>query len=230
MEIIPLEWDSNFFGMRIAKAVVSSKEDVVALSQHEKDLRNLFDLVYIFSEPVIDIPFGNARLVDRKAVFTLSPPEHFEANPTITSWDSPEVSDALVSLALVSGRYSRFKLDRNLPAGSYERLYTRWIEQSVNKAIASDVFCYMMDGGPRGLLTLDFRDGQGVIGLVAVDEEYQHRGIGKALVKHAVSYVYEHQGVGLRVATQMDNELACRLYSGCGFSLESVTKIWHWWL
>ena len=104
MEIIPLEWDSDFFGLRIAKAVVSSKKDVVTLSQHEEDLRNRFDLVYIFSEPVIDIPFGNARLVDRKAVFTLSAPEHFETNPAITSWDSPEVTDALVSLALVSGK------------------------------------------------------------------------------------------------------------------------------
>ena len=230
MEIIPLHWDSDFFGLRIAKAVVASEEDIVAISRQEGELRNHFDLMYIFSEPSLEMPFEKARLVDKKAVFSLSDFKHSEVNPSITSWDSPIVSDALISLALVSGKYSRFKLDDSFPTGSYERLYTRWIEQSVNKAMATDVFCYMADDAPRGLVTLDFHDGQGVIGLVAVDEDYQHRGIGKALIKHAISYVHELQGERLSVSTQMDNEPACRLYSGCGFSLESVTKIWHWWL
>ena len=230
MEIVPLHWDSDFFGLRIAKAVVASEEDIVALSRQEGDLRNHFDLIYVFSEPSFEMPFENARLVDKKAVFSLDDFNHYEVNPAITSWNSPIASDALISLTLVSGKYSRFKLDETLPAGSYERLYTRWIEQSVNKAMATDVFCYMADDAPRGLVTLDFHDGQGVIGLVAVDEDYQHRGIGKALIKHAISYVHDIRGERLSVATQMDNEPACRLYSGCGFSLESVTKIWHWWL
>ena len=230
MKIVPLQWDSDFFGLRIAKAVVASEEDIVALYRQAELLRNHYELIYIFSEPSLKMPFENARLVDRKAVFSLSTPKHFEVNPAIECWDKSVASDALISLALVSGKYSRFKLDDSFPAGSYERLYTRWIEQSVNKAMATEVFCYIVDDAPRGLLTLDFRDGQGIIGLVAVDEEYQHRGIGKALIGHAVSYVHEHQGVGLSVATQMDNEPACRLYSGCGFLLDSVTKIWHWWL
>ena len=230
MEIVPLQWDSDFFGLRIAKAVVASEEDIVALSRQEVDLRNHFDLIYIFSESPLEMPFENARLVDKKAVFSLSDFTHYEVNPAIKGWDSPIASDALISLALVSGKYSRFKSDVLFPVGSYERLYTRWIERSVNKAMATDVFCYLVDDVPRGLLTLDFHDGQGVIGLVAVNEEYQHRGIGKALIKHAVSNIHEHQGERLTVATQQDNEPACRLYSGCGFSLESVTKIWHWWL
>lgn len=230
MKIVPLHWDSNFFGLRIAKADVVSQEDVVALSRQEGDLQDRFDLIYIFSEPSLEMPFDRARLVDRKAVFSLNAPKRFESDPAIRSWESPETSDALISLALVSGKYSRFKLDESFPFGSYDRLYTRWIEQSVNKVMATDVFCYMMDDGPRGLVTLDFNNGQGVIGLVAVDEGYQHRGIGKALIKHVISYAHEHLGERLSVATQMDNEPACRLYTGCGFSMESVTKIWHWWL
>ena len=230
MEIVPRHWDSDFFGLRIAKATVVSEEDIIALSRQEEDLRNHFDLIYLFAETGLVIPFENARMVDRKAVFALSAPEHFEASPAITRWDSPIASDTLISLALVSGKYSRFRLDKKFPVGSFERLYTRWIEQSVNNVMATDVFCYLMDGGPRGLVTLDFHDGQGVIGLVAVDEGYQHRGIGAVLIRHAISCVHERQGERLSVATQMDNEPACRLYSRCGFSLESVTKIWHWWL
>ena len=230
MVIIPLHWDSLFFGLRIAKAEVAIEEDIIALSNQEDDLRNQFDLIYIFSESGFEVPFEKARLVDRKAVFSLSLPEQYEANPAILVWESPIATDALKSLALVSGKFSRFKLDKHLPAGSYERLYTHWIEQSVNKALATEIFCYMMDGAPRGFVTLDFHDRQGAIGLMAVEEDYQHRGIGTALIKHVISFVHEHHGERLSVVTQMDNEPACRLYSGCGFSLESVTKVWHWWL
>ena len=230
MEIVPLHWDSDFFGLRIAKAIVSSEKDVVALSRQEEYLQDHYDLICIFSLPGLEIPFEKARLVDRKAVFSLSAPEHFEANPAITRWDSPIASDDLISLALVSGKYSRFKLDERFPVGSYERLYSHWIAQSVNKTIATDVFCYMTDGRPLGLVTLDCRNGRNAIGLVAVDGDYQHHGIGTALVKHVVSFVYENQGERLTVTTQLDNKTACRLYLKCGFSLESVNNIWHWWL
>ena len=186
MDIIPLPWDSDFFGMRIAKAYAASKEDIVVLSRQERDLRNHFDLVYLFSEPGLDIPFDGARLVDRKAVFSSADLGLSEACPAVVRWGSHERSDSLVSLALVSGKYSRFKTDPQFPAGSYERLYTRWIEQSVNGSIATDVFCYMKEGRPRGLLTLDRREAINVIGLVAVDEDCQHQGIGTALLKHAV--------------------------------------------
>ena len=230
MEIIPLDWDSVFFGLRIAKAVVSSEKDVVALSQRERDLQNHFDLIYIFSDPFIDIPFDNVRLVDRKAVFSSEYLREYEDCPAIVQWESPDTTDSLVSLALASGEYSRFKTDVRFPVGSYERLYTRWIEQSVNKSIATEVFCYLIDGSPRGLLTLDRRKEPSIIGLVAVDGECQHQGIGTVLVRQAVSYVYKHGGERISVATQLDNKAACRLYSKCGFSLESVKKIWHWWL
>ncbi len=230
MRITPLDWDSAFFQLRIAKAVVASEGDVKELSEQAGELREQFDLIYIFSEPDLEIPLEQAVLIDKKAIFTLCNPGCFDINPHIMCWEPSQGVESLIPLALVSGKYSRFKLDSCFPAGSYERLYTRWIEQSVNKVMATDVFCYMMDGNPRGLITLDLHDGQSTIGLVAVDEGFQHRGIGTALIKHAISYVHEFKGKRLSVVTQIDNEPACRLYSGCGFSLESITKIWHWWL
>lgn len=230
MELIPLAWDSDFFRLRIAKAVVSSEEDVLSLSSQRRELRHSYDLIYVFSEQDIIIPFKRASLVDKKALFTLNEPTHFDTNPAIQQWNEVKTSDGLVSLALVSGKYSRFKIDPLFPEGSYERLYTHWIEQSVNRTIATDVFCFIMDNCPRGLLTLNCAESRNVIGLVAVDENYQKKGIGTALVKYAISFVKERNGSSLSVATQKDNEAACRLYSKCGFSLESVTNVWHWWL
>ena len=141
-----------------------------------------------------------------------------------------DVTDDLLHLALVSGKYSRFKLDRQFPAGSYERLYSRWIEQSVNHAMASEVFCYMVDGVPRGLVTLDNKNGIGCIGLVAIHEDFQKRGIGSVMMRHVVAYSIMSGLEKLSVATQLGNAAACRLYEKIGFEIESIIDVWHWWL
>ena len=230
MEIVPLNWDSDFFGLRIAKAIVASEDDIAILARLEGELSDLYDLIYIFSNPDLEISFNRAYLVDRKAVFSTNKTQHWGTDPAIEEWDAERVSEELVSLALISGKYSRFKIDSLFPTGSYEKLYTRWIEQSVNKSIASEVFCYMIDNTPQGLLTLSRTNSHSSIGLVAVNDGLQNKGIGTALVRHAISFVYEHNGKSLSVTTQLDNKPACQLYTKCGFGLESVTKIWHWWL
>ena len=60
----------------------------------------------------------------------------------------------LTDLALLSGAYSRFKLDTNFKKKSYEHLYAKWIENSVNKKIA---FCVLIVGdekNPDGFITV----------------------------------------------------------------------------
>ena len=230
MEIVPLKWDSDFFGIRIAKATVTSEDDVSTLARMEGELKGVYDLIYVFSDINEEIPFNGSFLVDKKAVFSMSVTQHLDTNSSIEKWEAEGVSEELVSLALTSGKYSRFKVDSLFPAGSFERLYPRWIEQSVNKSIATEVFCYMNDNLPRGLITLNRNNDHSTIGLVAVDVGFQSKGIGAALVRHAINCVYEHNCKDLSVTTQLDNKPACLLYSKCGFTLESVTKIWHWWL
>ena len=140
------------------------------------------------------------------------------------------MTDELLHLALLSGKYSRFKLDDGFPQGSYKRLYSRWIEQSVNHAISSEVFCYMIEDAPRGLVTFNNKNGIGTIGLVAIHEDFQHRGIGSSIMSHVIRYSREKEIEKLTVATQLDNIPACRLYEKSGFEVESVTDVWHWWL
>lgn len=231
MKVERLDWDSNFFGLRIGRAFVSSEEEGAALASQRKNLKEDYDLLYLFTSHGMRFPDDKAKLVDEKVVYSLSKVVPSEANPSVELWDANKgVTDELLHLALVSGKYSRFKLDDSLPSGSYERLYSRWIEQSVNHAIATEVFCYMVDGMPRGLVTLDRKDGVGAIGLVAIQEDFQCRGIGSALIRHVVRYAREGQCLKLSVATQHNNIPACRLYEKNGFEMESVTDVWHWWL
>lgn len=231
MNVIPLAWDSAFFGLRIAKVNLVEREDFVRLTDETDSLREHFDLIYVFSpEGGVD-PSGSMRLVDRKATFTMEAPFPPFVCPAVQRWDDPEVvTEELMRLALASGQYSRFRLDDRFPPGSYERLYSHWIRQSVSGQIATDVFCFYQDGLPVGLATLALDSEEGQIGLVAVDEAYRGQGIGRSMMEHVIGYCGQHPCKRISVITQLDNLAACRLYERCGFHLESVQEVWHWWL
>lgn len=231
MKVERLSWDSDFFGLRIGRAFVGSIEDCCALATQKEHLKADYDLVYVFGDQGVEFSCEGTKLVDRKVVYALSECSCFKTDENVKLWDCKEpITDALLYLALVSGKYSRFKLDNQFPSCGYERLYSRWIEQSVNHSMATEVFCYMVDCTPKGLVTLDLKEGGGTIGLVAISEDYQHRGVGTAMMRHVVSYAKEHHCKKLSVATQYDNAPACRLYEKVGFRVESMTNVWHWWL
>lgn len=231
MIISRLDWDSDFFGLRIGRACISSEEEAEALKAQKNLAKENYDLVYVFGSRGSVFSAENAKLVDEKVVYVHNEPFSGKSDPNVVVWDANKgISDDLLHLALVSGKYSRFRLDKGFPMESYERLYSRWIEQSVNHVIASEVFCYMVEDVPRGLVTFDRKEYVGTIGLVAIHEDFQHQGIGTAMMHHTIHYAETMHCMKLSVATQFENSPACRLYEKNGFSVESITNVWHWWL
>ncbi len=231
MNIDRLNWDSNFFGLRIGRVAINTRKDSSLLANQSSSIKKDYDLLYVFAPHGLSFSASGARLMDEKVTYSFHDNHVASQDINIIFWDSQwGVSDELLHLALVSGEYSRFKLDNKFPIGSYERLYSRWIEQSVNHAIATDVFCYMIDGVPKGLVTLNHKNGIGDIGLVSVHEDCQHRGIGTSMMRHVIHYSNERQLQKLSVATQLANKPACKLYERSGFSVESITDVLHWWL
>lgn len=225
-----LEWDSSFFGIRIAKTIVSSQEEIDQLFFKRNELGEKYDLIYIFSdnEKLVSVP--NSILVDRKVVYSMriTGSSYFDSH--IVEYYGTSLDTNILNLALASGEYSRFKVDPNFPSHSYERLYTCWIEQSIQHNIATEVFCYMADGCPRGLITLKRHNNTGDIGLVSTDLEYRGQGIGRSMLEFVKHFMYTKGCYELNVVTQYDNKAACHLYEKSGFAVKSCTNIWHWWI
>ena len=78
--------------------------------------------------------------------------------------------------------------------------------------------------------TIKITDGKGVIGLIAVSPLSQGKGYGQILNDACCNELSQLNIKILEVATQMDNAGACRFYEKCGFSVQSVTNIYHFWL
>ena len=127
MEIRALQWDSEFFGLRIGRADIQSLDDAVDLALMHYDLKYKYDLLYVFSKEGLSFDVTGAELVDEKVLYykDSEPRKQYEE---ISIYQAESPSDDLYRLALVSGTFSRFKLDKRLPHGSYDRLYSRWIE------------------------------------------------------------------------------------------------------
>lgn len=226
MNLSRLNWDSDFFGLNIGKLVLSDEDEFLKL-----DIEGLldYDLVYIFANHGYKMPVVGANLVDCKVIYKKSISRNVETNSNVVAFSENKPSPDLYELALQSGEYSRFRLDDKMPAGSYEKLYRKWIEQSVCKAIADEVLCYYYNGKIVGMVTLAVKDNVGSIGLVAVDSSCRGLGIGSALLESVDSYLFGRGVRVVEVATQLDNTKACSWYEKNGYVVDSMTDIYHWW-
>ena len=229
MTISYLQWDSNFFCLRIGKAEIYSVDDIDNLQSLELELKNQYDLIYIFNYINRKVDF--ATLVDVKVDYAKTI-EHKEFNTHVHSYNNDSCTEQLYRLSLISGKYSRYNLDKNFPKGSYESLYRRWIEQSVCKNFADDVLVYTDNSIECGMVTyrINKDDNTARIGLVAVDDAIQGKGIGSSLVS-SLENLLIRQGIDkLFVSTQEDNIKACKWYEKNGFCVDSKVEIYHWWI
>ena len=60
MEIKRLDWDSDFFGLRIGRADIVSEEESKILASQNRVLKEYFDLIYVFASH--GLGFSSANL------------------------------------------------------------------------------------------------------------------------------------------------------------------------
>lgn len=225
-----LQWDSDFFALKIGRVNIHSNEfgDLYKrVCAREKS----HDLVYVFANQALVQTPDNVTLVDIKTIYAKSLSVLPVVSEEITTYTDCIPNDDLYHLALVSGKHSRYKLDQQLPDGSYERLYKRWIEQSTNGNMADKVLVHKSGDIIDGMLTIRIQDNVASIGLIAVDENTQDRGIGTKLIHAVEHFLLSETSVRyLDVATQWENVGARCFYEKCGFAVESKTYIYHWWV
>lgn len=81
----------------------------------------------------------------------------------------------LRDLAVTSGEWSRFRVDTNIPTHVYTSIFEAWINNSVNRSIADEVFVASLasTGEDVGFVTVKRREHIVNIGLLAVDGNFR---------------------------------------------------------
>ena len=227
-----LEWDTGFFGRRIARLEVSPTPTALA------------DAAAWCRKHAIDCLYCLAVAADRDSAWTLEgegfiardlridfarpvPPAVALAT-AIRRWQPGDL-ERLEAIASEAFTVTRFTMDPHFPPDAVGRLYATWIANSC-RGYADEVLVFDSGDGPAGFATLQLEhDRGGRIGLIGMASEARGRGAGSQLIAGALAWFSANGRDEARVATQAANVRAQRLYQQTGFVTCSASTWYHRW-
>lgn len=223
-----LEWDSEFFGYNVG--VIDLTESSKFNFKEFKKESFGFTLTYIFSPSKLN--YKGLKLADEKVTFlkeNIKPVQNNEKNLGFFNIKR-DCYKSLEALALESGVYSRFKLDKNFRNNEYDRLYKKWINNTVFENKTLNIVTFKEDEHILGFTTLIKKSKTLCdISLVAVDKNSRGKMIGTKLIQESEKQAFINGFKNIQVVTQKNNKPAVNLYLKCGFKLESTKYIYHYW-
>lgn len=234
-----LEWDSKFFGIPVA-SILPDTLSMDELGQVVSRLKKQqVKLVYWASTPNDEESQKAARmfhgfLADKKITFVVDV-STIPRQSDYSEWVVEEYTRAfpcadLERLAIEASICSRFAHDSHIPEKKVVDLYRLWIRNSVRRQIADAVLVVRQSCAIVGMVTVAEKKNRGSIGLLAVDEGVRGKGIGVALTHAAQMWTRDRGLRSAQVVTQTENAPACKLYEKCGYKVEKVEYVYHFWI
>lgn len=231
-DITPLEWESNFFGYPIAKISITETNPLSDITENQ--IKNSpFILTFVHCDQ-FQLPktqqLINPSFIEKKVIFESKISKDFiNEDVSLSKVSDYNNLNEIYYLALEAGKYSRFRLDKNMKNFEFEKLYFEWIFKSIPGNFDHDVFVYFQNNSPVGLLTLKVNGLKAQIGLISSHISYQGKGIGSQMIQFAKNYAAIKNCSYLSVATQESNHAAMSFYHKNGFSVKNIECILHSW-
>lgn len=233
-----LDFDSELFDFKVAK-IFTAKLTTLELQATLMELCAAgVHLVYWFADSKDEESQTAAKklqgfLCGKQITYVIdlkNLPTRMETPEEVIVYADKNPSLDLETLAFAAGTFSHFKMDPKFPAHLFVKLYKAWITNSTNGKIADSVLVVRRKDQIVGMITIGKKNERGDIGLLAVSPEYRGQNIGTHLVQAAqVSFLRAKLSVS-QVVTQMANKPACSLYERCGYQIEKVENLYHFWL
>ncbi len=230
---ILLEWDSVFFGRRIARVGGERPSDEEWDALLPWCAENQIECLYFLAQP--DDALGLARaarhgfnLVDVRVTLDCA------VDRTVSGADARLASAADVPQlkAFTHGAYphTRFSRDPVLSPLS-DRLYETWIQRNVEGRADAVLLVADTEGRPAGFASCHrLSNDEGELGLFGVDRRCRGRGYGARLVSAARNWFYTQGLRRVKVVTNGANIAAQRLYQKEGFRTCKTEYWFHHWL
>jgi dTDP-4-amino-4,6-dideoxy-D-galactose acyltransferase len=231
-----LEWDSSFFGKRIARLGVRRLTAGALAELDDFVAKNQVECVYFLceamdAESIVLAEQHRFHLADiRVTLETRLGADGIQASEDlIVRKAAAGQKEALKAIARISHKDTRFYQDPHFQTSRCDALYETWIEKSCD-GYADVVFTVELGGMVAGYITCHL-DGEaaGNIGLLAVSEAARGKGVGSALIRAALNWFSDEKRLLVTVVTQGRNNRAQRLYQHSGFVTRSVELWYHYW-
>lgn len=238
-----LEWDSDFFGVRIGRITASrlDRENLESLLYAAR--KEQLQCLYFAADPddadtLEQVESARFTLVDVRLLLEHpfdgrpAPCPRFPVSDEIIL-RSPRSDDIarLEHIAVEIGHTSRFAFDRRFSPEACPALYRAWLHRLLQDSSAW-VTLASRENEPIGLIgcTCHPATGTGTIALAGVAASVRGRGVGTALVQDALDRFRERGLARAEVVTQGRNVPAQRLYQQMGFFTRQNVLYYHKWL
>lgn len=206
------------------------------LTEHVRDQQRAFYYTKVGTEQievVRQLSAAGMYVVDVNTTFRRSPAAPF----TLPTSDDitvgtlrAEDTEAVLDIAGSCFRYSRFHLDPLVPRDLANTIKREWIRNYALGVRGDSLLIASHQGQPVGFLAAIASESSGqqfrTIDLIGVHNDFQHRGVGSALIRAFVERYAGHCDV-LQVGTQAANIPSMRLYEKCGFGMANTTYVLH---
>jgi ribosomal protein S18 acetylase RimI-like enzyme len=233
-----LPWDTDFFGIRIGRVQATrlTPDSLAAILRWNE--ANRIRCLYFSADgscgETLALAHGAGfQFVDMRVDLSL----RIEAAATSagssanTRTATPDDLPLLEAIARKAHTDTRFFKDHRFPVTRAEALYAAWIRRDLGQHHVLVATTEERPETPLGYISclVNAADKRGRIGLIAVSDSHQGRGLGRALVRAGLAWFRSAGCTQVDVATQAANIAAQRLYQSAGFRSHECSAWFHHW-
>lgn len=227
-----LEWDTKYFGLACAKAVLYKPLTIDCWNELKRSFRQ-YQFVCIEnrnSEPI------NAQLIGRDTSAFLAD-VNIQFSKRIESLGTPSREVTIHNnfkrddqlLAIADYRFSRFVEDPELLKRGGDRIYQEWIINSFGRSDKYFAIFRGYEGPIKGFILHSYTDDACIVELIAVSNNDKRKGIGSKLIDAVEQFTVQKGIAEMKVGTQLRNTAALNFYHKTGFRQVSSHQIYHLW-
>lgn len=227
-----LEWDTKYFGVKSAKAILYKP----LLPLQWSELKLLF-CGYQFvsienrnSEPVNAQLIGkdsNAFLADVNIQFSKKIYSHNDNIHNVTLHETLKQNEQI--LQLTDFQYSKFTEDPELLKRGGDQVYYQWVLNSFEKLNKSFSISRDGKGNINGFLLHSYSENYCTVELIAVSRDVQLCGVGTSLFQSVENSALTKGCRRIKVGTQVRNIGAINFYHKMKYMQVGCHQIYHLW-
>ncbi|RAV13815.1 GNAT family N-acetyltransferase [Paenibacillus contaminans] len=232
MSFYNLEWDTAFFGVTCAKAILHkplTMEEWIELKAKFKEYQ-FVSIENRNSEPSNAQLIGketSAFLADVNIQFIKKIEEVYNVPHKISIHCELEKNDQIMQMA--DFQFSKFTEDPELEKRGGAQVYRQWLLNSFDKPNKYYVLSKDESNNINGYLLHSYSDNVCVIELIAVSQSATKSGIGAKLFSALEHSAFQRGVKAIKVGTQLRNMGAINFYQKVGCKQAGCHQVYHLW-
>lgn len=234
IEIIPLKWDTEFFGIKCGKVIMDESNCCMSCFDSSDydfiSIQNIGNCSTVNREIAIHT---KAYLVDVNIQFEkeISPNKELQDSYKFSFVNSKEIEKKTLSQLTVEKddyKFSKFVSDEEMNKRKGYQVYREWLK---NACLEENKYfeLFIQNDCVGGYILFNINDNTSTIELIKINEEFRGKHIGTHMIQALEEFLSTKDVKHLRVGTQLNNIPAMNLYHFLGFKEKSRTSVFHLW-